>query len=43
MLNWSNPSDPVVDELSFQRKDWISSDFGHLDGKEELPPNMPEP
>jgi hypothetical protein len=24
-------------------KDWTSSEFGHIQGKEELPPNMPEP
>jgi hypothetical protein len=38
-----DPSDPVIDESSFERKDWTSSEFGHLDGKEEMPPNMPEP
>jgi hypothetical protein len=38
-----DPSDPVIDESSFERKDWTSSEFGHLDGKEKMPPNMPEP
>jgi hypothetical protein len=38
-----DPSDPVIDKASFERKDWTSSEFGHLDGKEEMPPNMPEP
>ena len=38
-----DPSDPVVDESNFERKDWTSSEFGHVEGKEELPPNMPEP
>jgi hypothetical protein len=38
-----NPSDPVIDEAQFDAKDWASSEFGHLDGVEELPPNMPEP
>jgi hypothetical protein len=38
-----NLSNPVIDEASFERKDWMSSEFGHLDGKEEMPPNMPEP
>jgi hypothetical protein len=33
-----DPSDPVVDESAFE-----PSDFGHLQGKEELPPNMPKP
>ena len=27
----------------FEAKDWASSEFGHLDGKEEVPPNQPEP
>jgi hypothetical protein len=38
-----DPSDPTVDEASFELRDWTSSEFGHLQGKEELPPNMPEP
>ena len=38
-----DPSDPVIDEAQFEAKDWASSEFGHLDGVEELPPNMPEP
>ena len=38
-----DPSDPVINEALFERKDWTSSEFGHVDGKEELPPNMPEP
>jgi hypothetical protein len=38
-----DPSDPVIDESSFEQRDWTSSEFGHLQGKEELPPNMPEP
>jgi hypothetical protein len=33
----------VIDEARFDAKDWASSKFGHLDGVEELPPNMPEP
>ena len=27
----------------WEAKDWVSSEFGHLEGKEEVPPNMPEP
>ena len=27
----------------FERKDWTSSEFGHVDGVEEIPPNMPKP
>ena len=38
-----DPSDPVVDMLQFQRRDWTASEFGHIEGREELPPNMPEP
>ena len=38
-----DPSDPVIDETKFEAKDWASSEFGHLEGKEELPPKMPEP
>jgi hypothetical protein len=38
-----DPSDPVVDEASFDQKDWTSSEFSHIQGKEELPGNMPEP
>jgi hypothetical protein len=32
-----------VEESDFELQDWTSSEFGHLQGKEELPPNMPEP
>ena len=38
-----DPSDPVVDEAAFERRDWTSSEFGHVQGKEEMPVNMPEP
>ena len=37
------PSDPVVDENDFERRDWASSEFGHVEGKKEFPANMPEP
>jgi hypothetical protein len=30
-------------EVPQHRKDWTSSEFRHLYGKEEMPPNMPEP
>jgi hypothetical protein len=33
----------VIDEAQFDAKDWVFSEFGHLDGVEELPLNMPEP
>ena len=29
--------------IAFELKGWKSSEFGHLQGKEKLPPNMPEP
>jgi hypothetical protein len=38
-----DPSDPVINEAQIDAKDWASSEFGHLDGVEELPPNVPEP
>jgi hypothetical protein len=38
-----DPSDRCIDESEFELKDWTLSEFGHLQGKEELPPNMPEP
>lgn len=38
-----DPSDPVIDESLFERRDWTSTEFGHLDGEEVLPPKMPEP
>jgi hypothetical protein len=38
-----DPTEPNIDESLFEAKDWASSEFGHLDGKEELPPNQPQP
>ena len=38
-----DPSDPVVDQSKCEAKDWTSSEFGHFDGSEQLPENMPEP
>ena len=38
-----DPNDPVVDENDFKRRDWASSEFGHVEGKAEFPANMPEP
>jgi hypothetical protein len=39
-----DPSDPVIDESVYELKLWTSSsEFGHLQGKEELSTNMPEP
>ena len=36
-----DPSDPVIDESLFERKDWTASEFGTT-LKEEFPPNMPQ-
>ena len=38
-----DPSDLDIDESKYERKDWTSSEFGHIEGQEELPKNMPEP
>ena len=38
-----DPSDPVIDESQFKRRDWTASEFGHIKGREELLGNMPEP
>ncbi len=38
-----DPSDPCINESEFELRDWTSSEFGHIEGKEELPPNMPTP
>ena len=33
-----DPSDPVVDEIDFERRDWASSEFGHVEGKRNFQP-----
>eukprot|EP00957_Ditylum_brightwellii_P026839 2029629-Ditylum_brightwellii.AAC.1 len=33
----------MIDESNFECKDWTASKFSLVEGKEELPPNMPEP
>jgi hypothetical protein len=38
-----DPSDPCIDESLFELKDWTTSEFGHVIGKENLPPNAPPP
>eukprot|EP00957_Ditylum_brightwellii_P152694 11623013-Ditylum_brightwellii.AAC.1 len=38
-----DPSYPVIEASKFERQDWASSEFGHVVGDEELPPNMPQP
>ena len=37
-----DPSDPVVEHDVFEWRDWTSSEFGTVQGKEEIPSNMPE-
>ena len=37
-----DPCDPVVEHDVFEQRDWTSSEFGAVQGKEEIPPNMPE-
>ena len=37
-----DPSDPVVEHDDFEWRDWTSSEFGTVQGKEEIPSNMPE-
>ena len=38
-----DPSDPVVEHGVFEQRDRTSSEFGTVQGKEKIPPNMPEP
>ena len=38
-----DPTEPDIDPSQFDIKDWASSEFGHLEGKEEMPPKQPEP
>ena len=38
-----DPSDPVVEHDDFEWRDLTSSEFGTVQGKEEIPSNMPEP
>ena len=37
-----DPSDPMIDEAEFKKKDWTSSEFGHCAGDKILPANMPK-
>jgi hypothetical protein len=37
-----DPSDLVINEAEFERKDWTSSEFGHVSGEEERPANTPQ-
>ena len=38
-----DPSDLVVEHDVFEQRDWTSSEFGIVQGKEEIPSTMPEP
>ena len=38
-----DPSDPLIDKAQFERKDWTCSEYGHVEGEEILPDNMPVP
>ena len=35
------PTYPEIDRSYFQRQDWSTSEFGHLEGKDIIPPNAP--
>eukprot|EP00957_Ditylum_brightwellii_P032565 2467865-Ditylum_brightwellii.AAC.1 len=35
-------SNSVVDELALEQRDWTSNEFGRVQGKEEIPSNMPK-
>ena len=38
-----DPSVPVIDKSLYEEKIWTCSEFGHIQGEEILPENMPEP
>ena len=38
-----DPTFPEIDMSQFERRDWTTSEFGHVDGREEMPPNQPTP
>ena len=38
-----NRDDLVVNKHEFEQRDWMASEFGHLQGVEVVPPNMLEP
>ena len=38
-----DPSLPDIDRHQFEERDWTTSEFGHVQGEEQIPPNMPEP
>ena len=38
-----DPSNPAEEKLAFEQKYWSSIEVGNVQGKEYLPPNMPQP
>ena len=38
-----DPSDLMIDESKYQRRVWTSSEFGHVQGKQDIPRNMSQP
>ena len=38
-----DPTVPDLDLSGFEQRDWTTSEFGHLQGKEEVSPKMPQP
>ena len=38
-----DPTPPEIDHSAFCRRDWSTSEFGHLEQKEEIPGNAPKP
>lgn len=37
-----DPTPPEIDHDSFRRRDWSTSEFGHLEQQEEIPRNAPQ-
>ena len=37
------PSDQVIYQADYERQNQNSGEFGHVSGKEYIPPNMPDP
>ena len=36
-----DPTYPEIDQNAFERRDWSTSEFGNVEGKENMPPNRP--
>ena len=39
----NEPTRPEINEAGFEVRAWATSEFGHFQGLEELPPNIPQP